>query len=85
MTSVTIRVEREGGSVIKVTERSAFPLHTDDQTVLLVQEAFIRTCRALGVRDQAPPQPDPGGASATPEPEPVAADTAAVKIDRKAA
>lgn len=63
MARVTITVECEGGSVITVDERSAYPLHTDDQTVLLVQQAFIRTCRALGVREESRPEPDPGGAS----------------------
>ncbi len=59
MARVTICVDLEGGSTVKVTEQSAFPLHTDDQTVMLVQQAFIRTCRALGVRDQPDPAPAP--------------------------
>lgn len=85
MARVTIRVEREGGSTIKIEELSVMPLFTDEQTLMLVQEAFIRTCRALGVVERPePPQPDPGGTTA-PEAAPAPADTVPAKLDRKAA
>lgn len=95
MARVVIRVEREGGSVVKIEEQSAMPLFTDEQTGRLVQEAFLRTLGALGVTLAPPPQsqPDPGGSTA-PRPEAVLTPAQAEKLadttrddttDRKAA
>jgi hypothetical protein len=61
---VTIYVECDGGSTTEITEHSMLPIHDGPTAALLVQEAFLRTCRALGVVEQQAPAPDP-----PPEPE----------------
>lgn len=57
MARVLIRVECDGGSDTEIVECSLMPVHGGQQAALLVQEAFLRTCRALGVVEAPEPQP----------------------------
>lgn len=59
MARVTIRVECDGGSTTEITEQSAVAIYGGEQAAILAQEAFVRTCRSLGVREETPAQPDP--------------------------
>lgn len=59
MARVLIRVECDGGSDTEIVECSLMPVHGGQQAALLVQEAFLRTCRALGVVEAPPEPPEP--------------------------
>ncbi len=78
MARVTIRVECDGGSTTEITETSIAAVYGGPQAALLVQEAFVRTCRSLGVADRDEPTPDSTAAAGTTEPAPT-------QLDRKAA
>jgi len=65
MARVTIRVECDGGSDTEIVECSLMPVHGGQQAALLVQEAFLRTCRALGVVEAPTAEPEPQPPSET--------------------
>jgi len=83
MARVEIIVEREGGSRITIEEQSVMPLFTDDQCALLVQEAFVRTLRALGVQSRPDPEPSPPAPAAS-RPEQVLSAAQAQRVDERA-
>lgn len=49
MARVTVHLECDGGSDMTFTETSAIAVYGGQQAALLVQEAFLKVCRALGV------------------------------------